>query len=119
MATTINKLYMEIKPGIGVGEVHYGMTEQEVISKLGRPDRVDESEYVEGIGNINRELWYSSRNITFTFDEEDDFRLGVITIMGSSYRLFGKELFGLELEKTKKIVTRESGEIPRFEDWSR
>jgi hypothetical protein len=109
---------MKILPGIGVGSIQYGMLEKDIVSNLGKPDRVEESEYVEGTGDWNKELWYSNRNLTFTFNKEDDFRLGTITILGGGYTLFNKNLFGIEIEEIKMIISRETNEIARFEDWS-
>ena len=109
---------MEIIPGTGIGDIRYGISEKELIDILGRPDKVDESEYLEGTGDWHRELWYSQRNLTFTFDSEDDFRLGVVTVMGSGYALYGKQLFGLELSKVRSILVSETSEIAKYEDWS-
>ncbi|MCX7554758.1 hypothetical protein OS175_12825 [Marinicella sp. S1101] len=109
---------MKILPGNGIGNVQFGMLEKEIISSLGKPDRVDESEYVEGTGDWNRELWYTNRNLTFTFNKDDNWRLGTITIMGSGHTLFNKNLFGVEIDEIKKIITKHTNEIARFEDWS-
>lgn len=109
---------MKILPGTGIGEIKYGMAEKDVISFLGKPDRVDESEYVEGTGDWHRELWYSPRNLTFTFNNDDDFRLGTITVMGAGYSLFEKQLFGLELEEVSRLIAKHTGEIAKLEDWS-
>ena len=109
---------MNILPGIGIGDIKFGVYEQDVTDALGKPDRVDEAEYVEGTGDFNRELWYSHKNLTFTFDLDDNYKLGVITIMGIGYPLFGKELFGATFDKVRKLIVSETGEIPRYEDWS-
>lgn len=109
---------MKIEPGIGLGEIKYGINEDDLISLLGKPDRIEESEYVEGTGNWHRELWYSHRNISFTFDLEDNYRLGLITIMGSGYPLFGKELFGLPQNIVRSFVAKATKEIPKYEDWT-
>ena len=109
---------MKIIPGIGIGEIKYGMYEKDIISILGRPDKVDESEYVEGTGDWNRELWYSPKNLTFTFNKDDDYRLGTITVLGSGHTLFNKHLFGQELNFLSKLISRETGQIAKYEDWS-
>ena len=109
---------MNIEPGIGLGEIKYGIKEDDLIALLGKPDRIEESEYVEGSGDWHRQLWYSHRNISFTFDLEDDYRLGVITIMGSGYPLYGKELFGLPQNTVKSFVAKATKEIPKYEDWT-
>ena len=109
---------MNILPGIGIGKIKYGMYEHEVIDLLGKPDRVDESEYVEGMGNWNRELWYTRLNLTFTFNKDDGYRLGTITVMGGEHTLFNKKIFGKKISAISKLIAQETSEIARYEDWS-
>ncbi len=109
---------MNILPGIGIGEIRYGMREKEIISLIGKPDRVDETEYIEGSGDWHRELWYSSRNLTFTFNNDDDFRLGTITAMGSGNKLLGKDLFNAPKSLVRKIVAEQTEELLPSEDHS-
>ncbi|QLI81603.1 hypothetical protein HZU75_08695 [Chitinibacter fontanus] len=109
---------MNIIPGIGIGKIKYGMYEHEVIDLLGKPDRVDESEYVEGMGNWYRELWYTPENLTFTFKKDDQNRLGTITVMGGEHTLFSKKIFGKKIRAVSKLIVQETNEIARYEDWS-
>ena len=109
---------MNIIPGIGIGNIQYGITEFELISILGEPDRIDEEEYIEGSGDWHRELWFSPRNLSFTFNKDDDFRLGTITIMGSGYTLFGNDLFNAPKKLVRQTVSSNSGELLPTEDYS-
>ena len=108
---------MNIEPGLGIGDIRYGITEEELISLMGRPDKVEEMEYVQGNGDWHRELWYSPRSVHFTFDKDDDYRLGTITIMGSGFTIFGEDLFGLPLDFVRKFIARSTKEIAKLEDW--
>jgi len=47
---------MKIQPGVGVGSVKYGMLENDLVQLLGKPDKVDKEEYVQGSGDWHREL---------------------------------------------------------------
>lgn len=109
---------MNIKPGIGFDQIKFGITELELISIIGKPDKVDECEYVKGNREWHRVLWYFAQNIHFTFDKDDNYRLGTITIMGSGYSLFDKELFSLPLETVKRFLVMQTSEIPKVEDWT-
>ncbi|USD20465.1 hypothetical protein MJO52_15475 [Microbulbifer variabilis] len=109
---------MNIEPGVGIGEIKYGIFEKDLIRILGNPDRIEKGEYVEGSGDWHRVLWYSHKNLSFTFDKEDDYRLGVITVMGSGYPLFGKDLFNLPKNTVRDFITKVTNEIPKFEDHS-
>ena len=108
---------MNILPGIGVGLIRFGVTENDVIAIFGTPDLVEQCEYIEGAGDWHKTLSYFRKNICFTFDEEDDYRLGTISILGPSYFLFEKELLGKTKEEVKRIIVAESLEIPRDEKW--
>lgn len=109
---------MNIVPGVGIGPIEYGITEEELISIIGEPDKIDEEEYVEGTGDWHRVLWYSARNLHFTFDKEDGYQLGTITVLGSGYPLLGKELFSLPQDTVKNFVAKATREIPKLEDWT-
>ncbi len=85
---------------------------------MGVPDKIDEEEYVEGNGDWHRELWYSPRSMSFTFNKDDNFRLGTITIMGFGYTLFGKELFNTPKSLVRKFVSSNSNELMAVEDFS-
>jgi len=45
------------------------MKEHDVVSYPGKPDRVEESEYVEGTGNWYRGIWCSIFNLRFAIDK--------------------------------------------------
>ncbi|PCK02915.1 MAG: hypothetical protein COA42_21810 [Alteromonadaceae bacterium] len=109
---------MDIKPGIGLGDIKYGITIEELIQLLGKPDQIDEEECFEGSGEWTRDLLYFSRGLNFTFDKADDYRLGVITVLGSGYRLLGKELFGLPKDAVKRLLAKATSEISKIEDWT-
>ena len=109
---------MIINPGIGIGTIKFGITEKDLIVCLGEPDVVDEEEYIEGSGDWYRELWYHNSNISFSFDKEENYRLGAIAVVGSGYPLFGKELFNMPLSFVNRFVSKATGEIPKYEDWT-
>jgi hypothetical protein len=108
---------MEIKPGIGVGQIKFGMDEQELKKIYGQPALIKEGEYVENSGDLNRE-WVYSNGISFTFDKEDDYRLGIISVTKKGFTLFGRDLIGVPFESVRSFMSKQSYEIPKKEDWS-
>lgn len=108
---------MEIKPGIGVGQIKFGICEEELETLLGKPKSVKEGEYVENSGDFDRE-WIYQGGISYTFDKEDGYRLGLISIRNQGYKLFGRDLIGMPLEAVRSFMSKQSSEIPRHEDWS-
>ncbi|MFT4927501.1 MAG: hypothetical protein ACI8WB_003612 [Phenylobacterium sp.] len=109
---------MNITPGVGVGQAKFGITETDLINLLGKPDIIELEEYIEGAGDWYRELWYSHRNITFTFNEEDGYRLSSISITGSGYLLFDRDIFGLPKQFVSHFIAKKTYEIAKNEDWT-
>lgn len=108
---------MNILPGIGLGQIKFGISEKHLIAILGKPFFVKEGEYIENNGDYNRELFYKE-DLSFTFDSEDGYRLGLITIRHRGHTLFGRDLFGLPVETVKSFISKEASEVPKFKDWS-
>jgi len=108
---------MEIKPGIGVGQIKFGIYEQDLERILGKPELIKEGEYIENSDDINRE-WIYSNGISFTFDKEDDYRLGSISITNKGFTLFGRDLISVPLEAVRSFMSKQASEIPKHEDWS-
>ena len=108
---------MEIKPGIGIGEIKFGITEEELIKLLGKPHRVKCGEYVKNSGDLNLELIYR-KGLSFTFDSEDNFRLCTICVNDNGYKIYGRDIIGLPMNAVKSFMSKQVGEVPKYEDWS-
>ncbi len=109
---------MEIVPGIGLGSIKFGISEYELINHIGKPDIIEEEEYIADSGDWHRTLRYIARNLYFIFNKEDNFRLGDITIMCSGFTLFKKDLFGVPIDIVKKVMSKKINEIPKYKDYS-
>ena len=84
-----------IKPGIGLGDLRFGSTRDEVEVYLGKPDRL-ESELEPGACPM---WYYDSIGVSISFDD-DDLRLNIIETSSPSATLNGHTLIG----KTKDEV---------------
>lgn len=108
----------EIVPGKGLGELKFGMSRDEVLSLLGKPDDVDtyDDDEIEDEGS---ESWhYDDLEISLSFDEEEDWVLTTIAVSNPSHTFMGHELIGLR--KSELLAVLESLEINNLdiEDWS-
>jgi len=108
----------EILPGKGLGELKFGMSRDEVLSVLGKPDDVDtyDDDEIEDEGS---ESWhYDDLEISLSFDEEEDWVLTTIAVSNPSHTFMGHELIGLT--KSELLAVLESLEINNLdiEDWS-
>lgn len=80
---------MIIRPVLGVGSLELGMSTEEVLSELGKPDE-KESNQEEG---INVESWhYDSHELSLLFEEDLDLELISIGVSSPQYTLWGVSL---------------------------
>ncbi|EMF82808.1 hypothetical protein LEP1GSC188_3019 [Leptospira weilii serovar Topaz str. LT2116] len=102
---------MNIEIGKGLNGLYFGMSRDEVKSKLGEPDEIYEYDY-EGFLSTGYE--YFSEEAEYEFDKEEGDRLYSITISNPSIRLFGKPIIGESIETIRDLLS-ENG-IDDFEE---
>lgn len=95
----------DIKPGQGVGCLKYGMYRTDVEKLLGEPDLSSREQFTDASG---RDLFWSyeyfSLGLTLTFGQEDNYRLGMITVSYGAGRLFGQDVIGLPYDKVRTLL---------------
>ncbi len=107
---------MELTPGTGLEKIKFGMTEPDIIAMLGEPSISELIEYSPAEKEKSSKLYYHNVQIYLTFDFEDEYKLGTITIVGHGHTLFGRDLYNLPLESVKRFITKKTGEIPKYDD---
>ncbi|MBF6023002.1 hypothetical protein [Lysobacter niastensis] len=102
---------MEILPGIGVGELNFGMTKSQVFERLGFPDKsyLTESEA--------REVQYFALRLALTFEPNNDDRLGWIEVHDKQSTVFGVSPWGMPQPQVLDLFTKSLGERPEKEDY--
>ena len=78
---------MEIKIGIGLDNLIFGMSQDEVKSILGVPDKINDEDYAIV-------FYYNSKMIKVKFDKDEHLKLYSIEVVNQDARIFGKNLFG-------------------------
>lgn len=82
-----------VKVGIGIGELLFGSSRDDVRKYLGSPDKIDIDRDTDG---MKHELWiYELIGGSVSFDEEDDFRLSIIETSSPLATLEGMCVIGL------------------------
>ncbi len=97
----------EIIPGRGLSELLFGATFQETRAMLGDPDDIGKSEFEdEDTGEITTsEMWtYGELGVSAHFDEDDDFRLGMLSVNTPGYSLNGLQLIGKKEDQVLKLI---------------
>jgi len=97
----------EIKAGIGLGVLKFGMTREQVKLILGEPEEKDPFYYEED-GNSESESWYyDDLDLALEFDAEEKWRLITIEVNSRDYTFHKLPLIGLSKEELKVLLTNQ------------
>ncbi|MDA9773973.1 hypothetical protein N9B82_03360, partial [Saprospiraceae bacterium] len=99
------KLETLISPGIGLGDLKFGMFRNEVEELLGVPTEIEKISYIEGDEDSEYVHWhYATDNFFLTFEKEDNWRFGTITIESEAFQLFDMNPIGTHIEVFKDKI---------------
>ncbi len=108
----------EILPGIGLSSIKFGMTRPEVEKVLGKPDEQEISSYSDDDENMNDSWVYHELGLDLSFDEDDDWRLVILSVSSEDYTLMGKDLMGMAMDDLMNELTDLKIEDLEIEDMS-
>lgn len=92
----------EIKLGQGLGEIKFGLTMDEVEAIMGKAEEVETSEEDE---EFEYEVWnYWEEGYSFYFDEDDEYRLGLIETANEEVTMFGKKIFKMKQAEVEALL---------------
>jgi hypothetical protein len=90
----------EIVPGVGIGPIKFGATDQAIEAILGPPSTTPTSDEEGDLA-----VHYDHLGLSFSFYSEYGFRLCWIEINRTAKpRLWGERIFDLRLESIKKLI---------------
>ena len=84
---------MNVEIGKGMSNIIFGMTENEVIATLGKPDKV-----IAGIDD-NKEFLYNSLKLKLIFDSEEGNRLYSIEVFKKEVTFLSTEVIGMSFDE--------------------
>jgi hypothetical protein len=101
----MEKSLKEILAGQGIGDILFGITRDELLEKMGEPDeREAQNEEAEGIAS---ETWhYDDLELSFSFDEADEWRLVAISGTSEELSFRGKCLIGMPMDEVLPILEK-------------
>jgi len=91
---------MELKPGIGIGDLKFGMTKDEIIAKLGTPDRIIED--VEDEETLLLEYYALKLRLSVYGGEGD--RLAYMTTSNPDLEYKGQKIIADSVDTVKDQV---------------
>jgi hypothetical protein len=108
-----------VRPGMGLDDLLFGSSLDDVRYDLGEPEDVSE----DLLGLAPTIAWYYwDLGVSAHFDAEDDFRLGTLQIEREDAELFGHSLIGMRESEARAILGRlglgpAEFEVMRFSDF--
>ena len=94
----------EIKPGFGLGNLKFGMSRAEVKLILGEPSFIDKYSHSDSNEDLTEAWEYDELKLSLSFDEEEDWKLIMISVSSDFYQLNSESLIGLSCEKLIKAL---------------
>lgn len=97
----------EINPLSGLGEIKFGFTRNQVKSIIGEPSEVDTFQYDEEEEDELTESWhYDEKEISFSFEEIEDWKLVNIAVSAEEFKLEGNTVIGLKKNELKELLAK-------------
>ncbi len=91
-----------IIPGIGLGELKFGITMDKVFQIIGEPERREKYSYSESNIDLTETWYYNALGFNVGFDEDENWKLILIAVKSEIYKL--NQIF---IGQTKNIVLSE------------
>lgn len=108
----MKKQLKEIKPGYGLGVLKFGMKRSEVKLLLGEPSFVDKYSHSDSSNDLTESWEYDDLDLSLSFDEEEQWKLTMISVSSEFYELEEKSLIGKsEVETLKELAHFDEDEL--------
>jgi hypothetical protein len=109
----------EVEFGAGIGDLRFGMSQDDVKNILGNPDEIENIETPEG--EVSEELvsWhYNDLELSLIFDQQYDWKLVSLSCSDPHYTLHGRSIVGIDQDEFEDFLENLGIEISNVEDIS-
>ena len=103
----------KIISGVGLGELKFGATREQVKALLGEPDAVEQISNSDSDEDRSESWHFDALELSMSFDEEEDWRLVTLAVTSDFYELEGIKLIGLS--RADFITTLEKMDVDDLE----
>lgn len=93
------KELVEIKPGIGLGFLKFGMSREQVKELLGEPTFIDKYSHSDALNDATESWEYDELYLSISFDEAENWKLMMFSVSSDFYELEEASLIGLNEKK--------------------
>ncbi len=104
---------MEIKPGIGIGDIKLGMTQSQIQGIVGKPDNIK----VDSEDSDRVYLEFNKFNLRLTIYKDEQNRLGYLSTTHSDTNYLGKEIIGKEIRFVQENIFHDLVSIWDIEEY--
>ena len=109
----------KIKIGIGLGEIKFGCSREELKRIAGEPTEIDTyNASGEEDGYLTESWHYDEDEFSVSFDEEDNWRLTTIAVSSPEFKINSKKIIGLSMNKVLQALENENLGDNELEDLS-
>lgn len=108
----------EIKAGIGLGTLKFGMDRGQVRQMLGAPDEVEHYSFSEEENDLTEAWHYDEMELSLGFDEAAQWKLTTISVTSEFYELDNKKLIGLHKNEILPLLSEMDMQDYEIEDLS-
>lgn len=107
-----------IIPGEGLGEIKFGMLQDDVKNIIGLPNEIQIYQYIPNNPKERSEDWhYRDLELSISFSCEEDWKLDRIEVSSNYHLLWNKIQISQPIQQVKEILKTLDKEY-EFEDWS-
>ena len=106
-----------IKPGIGLGNLKFGILREELKEILGEPNRIDRFLFQPDIEDWAETWEYDNLGLYIGFEEQDNWKLSLFTITSKIFEFEGQKLIGLSKQELKSLLNGINVIDLKYEDY--
>ncbi|WP_424961158.1 hypothetical protein [Ekhidna sp.] len=114
----MEKVQVEILPGVGLGKLKFGMSREEIKTMLGEPDHQEVTHYGDDESDKSDAWEYHPLRLDLSFEEAEDWRLTIISVSSEDYLFKGSSLIGLNQEELMEELELQGVSDLEIEDLS-
>ena len=108
---------MDIKLGLGIEDIHFGMTQDEIESLLGKPDRTCKD---EEYGESEPMIQYNSIKTRLTFYKNNNGKLGYIRSSNPDLKYKNQRIIGKTILESLNVfndIPKDKWELEQYDFW--
>jgi len=114
----MKELIQNIEPKIGLGNLKFGMFQDEVKDIIGLPNEIEIYQYLSETQERPENWYFEDLELSLNFSSEDDWRLDTISINSNYYSLWDKIRIGQSMDDVQEILIQQNVNEYLCEDWS-